>query len=251
MIRREVNLEGSGPQWMLISQIEHARLSGDLARHWGTGGIELLEPNEEVLRAIYHHDDGWAQWETHPRVDPHNGRPFAFTEMPLDDSLAIWRRSIELSAEIGPLAAWIVAGHFSALLRDSSSAGDGRAIAWLGEFEKRRAEWLAEWTGNQGAAQAQAIADRALAHLRLFDALSLWFCCAERSEPHLLRCPGGVCRFVPASQAVTIAPWPLRVPELQVEVVGDLVEAQPYTDRTLDLTLRRRHKLCWRLRRGA
>ena len=96
MIRRNVTTENGQPGWLLISQVEHARISGEFAESWidsptaNVTFLPLINP-EELLPAIYHHDDGWQDWEKSPEVDPQTGRPLAFTEMPLEVALEIWR----------------------------------------------------------------------------------------------------------------------------------------------------------------
>lgn len=95
MIRRDID---NG--WLLISQIEHARLAYDLALAWGnerTSGLPLVE---WLLPAIRGHDDGWFEWEQSPRLKQ-DGVPMSFTEMPAGDSVEIWSRSIESCAS-GP-----------------------------------------------------------------------------------------------------------------------------------------------------
>ena len=83
MIRRDVTLPDGRPGWLRISQVDHARLSAELASRWGGGRflpvicnphVEGENPlrgvRDEVLAAIRHHDDGWLSWETAPAIDP-------------------------------------------------------------------------------------------------------------------------------------------------------------------------------------
>src|SRR5882757_3486291 len=106
MIRREIELAEGERLWLLISQVDHAHISGELTRN-------LDERfSHEVIEAITHHDDGWAEWEAAPKLNPEIGGPYSFLEMPLTESLAIWDRSIAAAREFGPLAGFIVAGHF-------------------------------------------------------------------------------------------------------------------------------------------
>src|SRR5581483_10014235 len=121
MIRRK-QIDGTGRAfWVLISQVEHARVAGELAQQWGNPPLTPLVPRDELVATIRHHDDGWAEWERMPGVDPQLGQPYAFTEMPLADSLAIWRKSIDGARSLGNLAPYLVSGHFSALLRHSNA----------------------------------------------------------------------------------------------------------------------------------
>src|SRR6187200_2267627 len=110
MIRRELKLTDNSTIWLLVSQVEHARMSGELVRDWR----EAFSP--DVVDAIAHHDDGWAAWEDEPKLDPARGAPYSFLEMPLAESLSIWDKSIAAARAFGPLGGWIVAGHFYNLL---------------------------------------------------------------------------------------------------------------------------------------
>src|SRR5262245_14152569 len=80
MIRREVKLSGDTALWLLISQVDHARVSGELVRNWK----EEFSP--EVVEAIAHHDDGWATWESVPKLNPAIGAPYSFLEMPVAEA---------------------------------------------------------------------------------------------------------------------------------------------------------------------
>ena len=63
MIRRDVCDASGGRAWLLIDQIEHARVAGDLAKVWGAGDFAGLEPRDVVLPTIYRHDDGWSSFD--------------------------------------------------------------------------------------------------------------------------------------------------------------------------------------------
>ena len=118
MIRRELKLNDNAAIWLLVSQVEHARMSGELVRNWRD------EFAPDVVEAIAHHDDGWAGWESEPKMNPAVGAPFSFLEMPLAESLVIWDNSIASARKFGPLAGYIVAGHFYYPFADSGHAKD-------------------------------------------------------------------------------------------------------------------------------
>lgn len=240
MIRRDANENGFA-RWILISQVDHARLSARLAEHWGAAPFARLEPENEIVAAVRHHDDGWAAWERSPQVDPQRGRPLDFTEMPLDDALAIWRSSIAAAAAIGHLAAWMVSGHFSALLRrsdhlqaDSPAGAAHKAAEFLAEEDVSRSRHLEAWIAADRRRHNAEAARRALSWLQMFDWLSLWFCCAERTKsleeeppgsPPLTIRPVGGGRF-------QCSPWPFDAEELVVESPGCSVPAAQYADAT-------------------
>ena len=88
----------------------------------------------------------------------------------------IWDASIAAARQIGPLAAFIVAGHFYNLLSESDHAGQPSAIGWLAAKRKARTAWLDEWT-RQNPAHTLDFAKRAQHQLLVADVFSLWLCC--------------------------------------------------------------------------
>jgi hypothetical protein len=139
MIRREINSPDGASLWLLISQVEHAHISGALTRHWQ----EEFTP--DVINAIAHHDDGWAAWEAEPKLNPKIGAPYSFLEMPVPAALVIWDHSIAAAETFGPLASFIVAGHFYNLLSNSENATDPLAAAWLTAKRKQRTTSIDQW----------------------------------------------------------------------------------------------------------
>lgn len=170
MIRRDFTTASGEKHWLLISQVAHARISGELAHYWRE------EFTGDVVQAIAHHDDGWGPWEAEPKLDPELGAPFSFLEMPVPAALVIWDHSIAAAGEFGPLAAYIVAGHFYNLLHNSENAGDQLAVAWLSAKRKHRTGWLDEWI-RADPSRTLDYPKRAQHMLLLADLFSLWLCC--------------------------------------------------------------------------
>lgn len=238
MIRRNIKLRDGADGWILISQIEHAHLAGQLAEVWTAKPAPALSSmRDELLAAIYHHDDGWDQWERSPGVDADLGHPLEFTEVPTIDSLAIWRRSIAIGEQIGPLAAYVIAGHFCYLLERSAAyaASDATGVAarnWSHEFRDQQSSWLDHWRAQDRNANTLAIADMALSFLQNLDAVSLWFCCAERTEPHETTLPiRTTVRFAPESpHRVRVSPWPFSAGEPEIRVRGTQMRAARFAN---------------------
>lgn len=279
MIRRDITLPDGRPGWALISQVEHARIAWDVARAWNTEAYPLATPHEELLAAVLHHDDGWLAWELRPTVV--EGKPRDFMEMPLDESLAIWRRSIAVAQTCGPLAAYAVGSHFAALTRWSLEKGEHSeswrdlAEEFLEEQEELAAERLAELVARDGGtqadldgvvatAEARRNADQAWHALQFFDRVSLWLCCAERREAETIDVPEslgtglGAFRFEPCGSGsggggaeIAIRPWPLRVDRLEVTTLAAGVPRTTYdSPDQLARTERTPVRLEWTLRRG-
>ena len=233
MIRRAEHQTAAGPCWLLISQVDHARLSANLAERWGASPVAPLHPRHDVLAAVLHHDDGWAAWEQQPEVDDEQGQPLNFTEMPLATAVDIWRRSIAACAAFGPLAGWIVSRHFAVLLDRASSwekteAERELAGAFRREQQSQADGWLSQWQSTQARHSAER-AERGLAQLQLFDLLSLWLCCDEPSQPAAFDTPGGpAVTFSPAGTTISVSPWPFTSGPFTVGITAREVEARHY-----------------------
>jgi len=122
MIRRD---DADG--WILITQYDHAVLSGRIMERWGNETFSSLDPYEETLFAVREHDCGWMEWDSSPKINPENGYPANFMEMDSSDQTGIWRRSFESHAGAHPYASALVALHFARfnrklLSRDSADS---------------------------------------------------------------------------------------------------------------------------------
>ena len=255
MIRRFVFDRLQGASWLLISQRDHARLALELAQDWSTPLVTPATVEQELLVTIAHHDDGWLDWEAAPQADPRTGRPRQFTEMPLEQSLVIWQRSIDVCRQYGELPGWLVAGHFSALLRhlnawQASHHPHARIVTeFLARQDRYRAAWLEQWQSADPAQHTLATAERALRWLQFFDYFSLWLCCQPRLDPAALSSVEPAClRLLPRNQAaIGIEPWPWRKLSRTFSVPGTLVPATSYTSSTLPVLTEPGYLLHWEL----
>ncbi len=228
------------------------------------GNLHLQEVRRELMAAVLHHDDGWAAWEASPAIDPVARRPYSFMELPRRESLVLWRDSILHARQMGPLAAWVVAGHFAQLLEDSADVDREISEHWLAEVVAWRDAWLAEWRSLNRPVHTPALADDCQAWLRLFDWLSLWLCCYCPSRPGdatgdvttlaegpLTESPVA---FSPASQPitsdaqqVTVSPWPFVGDVIEIDVLGYAVPTRQYTTPGELAKSRSPLRLRWRL----
>jgi hypothetical protein len=251
MIRREVTFADGVKHWLLISQVEHARLSGVLAEKciakFGGGAHTLDSVRAELLAAITHHDDGWREWEQSPRLDPQAGRPLSFLELPVEEAIAIWDRSIQVARTLGELSAWIVAGHFSALLCTvGQHASETAARDWLRRMAEQRSAWFAVWHARDETAHTAELAGEALRWLQLFDILSLWPCAQypvageqsfqlpepfrPESEKTLVREIRPSARQLPNEPCrIVFEPWPFVASEFTLRAAAYLVVARHYS----------------------
>lgn len=249
MIRREVRFADGEPRWLLISQVEHARLSGELAGHclsrFGDTNGKIDRVRQELFEAISHHDDGWIEWDRRPKLDE-MGCPLSFLEWPVSESIEIWNRSISVAESIGDFAAWVVAGHFSVLLATVGRHSENQeARTWLPTTAERRRQWFESWHARDTQHHTAELAGQGLKWLQVFDLLSLWPCSqypireeivtgypepyhlnddtlVREVRPSRRQSPGEACRIV-------FDPWPFHEDELRVKASAHLVPARRYS----------------------
>jgi hypothetical protein len=243
LIRRDAKLADGTAAWLLISQIEHARISAQLAAHctgrFGAGNV-AEDIRREVLASIEHHDDGWAEWEIAPRIDA-DGRPASFMELEPAESVAIWTRSIAAAEEYGPLAAWMVAGHFARLMGKSEHAAlDRHAKAWQEGVKVLRGAALSQWQAANPTFRTEELAEEALQWLWSFDELSLWFCCTcpsvgERPKSLGLRdklagqgAPIEMQLQASGNGLAGAAPWRFNAASIDIEAAARIVPVERY-----------------------
>lgn len=114
MIRRDNN-----GGWILITQHDHALLSGQIMAHWGNDNFVKPKPYDEVLFAVRVHDSGWKDWDAQPKVNPENGYPANFTEMSPYDQSVIWSKCYRPYSREHSYAAALIALHFSKFNRSN------------------------------------------------------------------------------------------------------------------------------------
>jgi hypothetical protein len=111
--------------WWLITQPDHAALSGEIALHFSRDDFAKVDP--QIVRAISMHDAGWELFESDPKKLPSlhpDGRPVSFFEVQPQTFLRAWTASVDRAEEESAIGGYMVSQHF----------------AWLGEYRLRRAE---------------------------------------------------------------------------------------------------------------
>src|SRR3972149_5401342 len=130
---------------MLIRQTEHARLCGEMARSWGNEHFEPVEPLERVAWAAAEHDNGWAEWEEAPRLNPETRWPCTYTDIPIDQHQEIYRRGIGRAIAHDRYAGLLVSLHGSLLSCRLRAGAPGRASGGRRTSWRSSAAYSAGW----------------------------------------------------------------------------------------------------------
>ncbi len=166
----------SAPEYWLITQPDHAALSGAIAAGFGPPLLPQLSP--EVVQGITMHDDGWAPLDAQTPVA--NGKPLSFLDFQPKDFLRAWDSSIERAEKLAPIAGAMVSGHFWRLARNRlewgiDGAEDRRLLLDFLEREQVRQQRL---LGGHSRGEFEFLTDV----LQFCDVLSLYLCCGAGQD---------------------------------------------------------------------
>jgi hypothetical protein len=144
MIRRETNADS----FILITQHDHAVLSGQLAEHFGNARFAKPEPYASTILGTQMHDCGWPLHDDRPTLN-RAGLPIDVFESTLPIALKVWTAAAERAAAADPYAGLLVSLHVMALSVFVSSGtmpvsnaktGDMAAQFEMNKFQHREVE---------------------------------------------------------------------------------------------------------------
>jgi catechol 2,3-dioxygenase-like lactoylglutathione lyase family enzyme len=220
---------------LAIGQQSHAWLSGQLARAWGNEQFGPVDPREEVCLAAEQHDVGWGGWDHMPLLNPQEGRPRSFMEMPLDEHLELFTDGPRRMLSQSRYAALLVSLHGWRLYErrdlDRLPAADAEAIRrFLRDQEGFQAE-LREALRNDPASASLAdevAVERNSMLIWTWDYLSLALC-LDWAPVTAKNCPtagGDVDLQLTAGreECLSLDPWPFEAPSVSVHCEGRRLE---------------------------
>lgn len=175
--------DGIADEYRVVTQPDHARLSGMFAREFDPERFPFL--TDEVLLGIAAHDAGWLELDgvaPEPILPPvqADGRLRSFLTTEPDDFLRAWSGSISRAQEIGPLAGAMVGRHFELIARYrlNQAVDTPENVQKIEHFSRDVSERQArlESTGGFGA----KLLEQAVRVLQFCDLVSLYVCCESR-----------------------------------------------------------------------
>ena len=147
----------------IIPQPWHAGHAAELGALWKLP--PQVEPyRQELLEATRRHDDGWSEWEDQCQA----GVPPQFWELPLNEHLDIWRRTLKLAEARSRTVAYLVGYHAFKLYRNRPEAAQ-----FCEEIASLQNDWVAD--PSPGLMDAGEL-------LQTWDALSLAICLQSERE---------------------------------------------------------------------
>ena len=154
----------------LFTQDSHARVSGEIARHWRTDLFPGAEVKNDVLLAITEHDRGWLHLDGSPQWNRQTGKPYDFLDFPVDRKISAYSRGIKETAAMSPYAGLLCSLHYTSFMEREDAAADFLAA----EHERQRR--LKESLGISGSLTKEHALKFHFYLLQLCDNLSLYLC---------------------------------------------------------------------------
>jgi len=203
----------------LITQPDHAQLARTIMEHCVP--LAARPRRDAILRAIAEHDNGWAEEDAGPTVDPTTGNVVDFVSAPLSVRHAVWPRGVARLAD-DPWAAALVAQHAITVYdRFRSEAG------WRSFFSGMEAARDAMLRAS-GMPLADLVADYPF--VRLADLISLTFCTGWNDEQRF-----DVWTVQLSGTRVAVTPDAFGGAIIPIEIQAREIRSQPFR---LDVELR-------------
>ena len=200
----------------LITQPDHAHLARSIMEHCAS--LAVRARRDAILHAIGEHDNGWAEEDAMPTVDPGTGRVVDFVGAPLSVRHAVWPRGVaRLTGE--PWAAALVAQHAIAVYDRFRSETEW--ASFFSEMETARDRWM--------RAAGLTIDDLAADYsfVRLADLISLTFCVGwvdpQQFADWTVQLSG---------TRVTVTPDPFAGTAIPIEIVARQIPRQSFRNDT-------------------
>ena len=213
----------------LISQHDHARAAGTIARKW-TGIESLPAPpagaREKVLFAVDNHDVGWCRSDATPKWDDVTSLPCSFFGVTADEAVKIWAEGIDSCASFHPFSGYLVSVHFASLAAGGRRGAPQEVSRLLSGFihaEAKRRETL----DARIEPESRDSIESGAALLRACDTLSLLACRAPEITPpddavHPLT-QGGLKVRTSGANDLEISPWPFSMGSVELQTPGWII----------------------------
>jgi hypothetical protein len=217
---------------VMITQNDHAQVSGLFAAHWGNDKFEMPRPYTSMVRAAMFHDRGWIRYETGPQINPETGKTPNFRDVPNDRAqLEAFEWAGDWLSGIDPYAGLMVAKHRTGLWQGRYGAITQPPAIQRGKLAPDIEALITRSEAKQKAA-AEKLDARELAInynlLQVWDILSLYICTNEMLKPDRIEpvpaayagAAGVGMTLTPVeSGTISLDPYPFDQPVLTTNVI--------------------------------
>ena len=205
--------------FLLITQPDHARLAERIGAAMRSEPALDTADREAILLAIREHDNGWAEVDAEPEVEPATSRPRDFMTGSARIKYDLWLRGITRAAQMDPHAGALVAEH--ALTVYAYRRADADWQVFFDSVTPIRDDLLKQIGMLTG--EARETFQRQYRCVQLADAFSLQFCGGWTDNSSTLEY-----QAVMRGDALLISPDPFDGATIPLQVLGRRIAAQRY-----------------------
>jgi len=217
---------------VMITQNDHAQLSGLFAAHWGNKEFEKLQPYGSMVRAAMFHDRGWIRYETGPQLNPETGKTPNYRDVPSDRAqLEAFEWAGDWLSAIDAYAGLMITKHRTGLWQGRYGVIKHPPAIKRGRLPPDIESFIARSEAKQKSA-AEKLDPRELAInynlLQVWDMMSLYICSNEMLKPdHIEPVPvsysgqeGVALKLAPLElQTISLDPYPFDQPCLTANLI--------------------------------
>ncbi|TVP86826.1 MAG: DUF3891 family protein [Alkalicoccus sp.] len=156
--------------FIMITQEDHATVSGDMAAAWNGQFLASLKRVEDMVISVYNHDKAWEEIDASPFYNDAKNRPYSFIDFPMRPKLIHYKHGIDKVETENLYAGLLNSLHYCSLV-DSQDTSSKSFV----ENEKLRQKRIKNKLGITGIEHTADIEDH-FQLLQLCDSLSLFIC---------------------------------------------------------------------------
>lgn len=158
--------------FIMITQYDHAKISGKVAQNWKDYFFYGVERKEEVVLGIYEHDRGWIEVDAAPLWNEKQEKPYSFLDFPIAAKVTYYKKGIDEVEKMDKYASLLCSLHYASFLQNEVNPSGRQFLI----EEIKRQQHLLEELGIKGNNE---ILKYHLNILRFSDNLSLYICLNE------------------------------------------------------------------------
>lgn len=103
--------------FIMITQHDHAKISGEIARKWKEKFFEGIDRKEEAVLGIFEHDRSWIEPDAAPLWNRKKEKPYSFMDYPLDLKVQFYKKGIDEVEKMDHYASLLCSLHYVSFLQ--------------------------------------------------------------------------------------------------------------------------------------
>jgi hypothetical protein len=165
--------------FIMVTQHEHAKVSGKIAQNWKDDYFYGIERKDEVVLGIYEHDRGWIEADAAPIWNDKQHKPYSFIDFPVASKVTYYKKGIDEVEKMNKYASLLCSSHYVSFLQNDVNPS-GRQF--LMDEIKRQQHLLKELGIGGKKDDTEKIFIYHLNILKFCDNLSLYICLNQPGE---------------------------------------------------------------------